>query len=222
MIMKYFILFISLFMASQLIAQESKSEQILKDIHLLELENNRIIMGEYMKVLNDSTSVIPIDNLNKDMVASFRNSRPELQDLQKQLEKNQKELDAIKQKDAEYRKYREDYVGSTGDEREKQRGIYRKIVDRLSKSDSRFKELYDSNKRISQRLNYLTLTGMIADYHARGEVFPESLIPFKDLRTFNELSKVRENRNKLAGLTKLYGSVLEKELRQKYNLSDSD
>ena len=220
--MKQTILIITLFFAGQIFAQnEPKSEQIAKEIQSLELENNKYILNEYIKEQSDTTSNIPIQNFSGKLVTDFQNNHQDLKDLKDEFEKNTKAIDEIKYSDSEYRKYRENFVGSTGDERKKQEGIYHKIYNRLYKSNKKFKELIDENKKTLAKLNYSTLVQMTAEYHQRGEILSTKFIPYSDLYRYKELSTVKENQNKIDILNSLYKKILEKEFRLKYNISDS-
>lgn len=220
--MKQTILIITLFFAGQIFAQnETKSEQIAKEIQSLELENNYQILNEYIKEQCDTTSNIPIQNFSRKLVTDFQNNHQNLKELKDEFDKNTKAIDEIKQNDSEYRKYRVNFVGSTGDERKKQEAIYRNIYSRLYKSNKKFKELNDSNRKTFAKLNYLTLVQMTADYHQRGEILSTKFIPYTDLYRYKELPKVKENQNKIDILSGIYKKILEKELRLKYNINDS-
>ena len=220
--MKQTILIIMLFFAGQIFAQnETKSEQIAKEIQSLELENNYQILNEYIKEQCDTTSNIPIQNFSRKLVTDFQNNHQNLKELKDEFDKNTKAIDEIKQNDSEYRKYRVNFVGSTGDERKKQEAIYRNIYSRLYKSNKKFKELNDSNRKTFAKLNYLTLVQMTADYHQRGEILSTKFIPYTDLYRYKELPKVKENQNKIDILSGIYKKILEKELRLKYNINDS-
>ncbi len=220
--MKQTILIIMLFFAGQIFAQnETKSEQIAKEIQSLELENNYQILNEYIKEQCDTTSNIPIQNFSRKLVTDFQNNHQNLKELKDEFDKNTKAIDEIKQNDSEYRKYRVNFVGSTGDERKKQEAIYRNIYSRLYKSNKKFKELNDSNRKTFAKLNYLTLVQMTADYHQRGEILSTKFIPYTDLYRYKELPKVKEKQNKIDILSGIYKKILEKELRLKYNINDS-
>jgi|GEM_PF-4868789 len=220
--MKQTILIITLFFAGQIFAQnEPKSEQIAKEIQFLELENNKLILNEYIKEQCDTTSYIPIQNFSRKLVADFQNNHQDLKELKDEFDKNTKAIDEIKNSYSEYRKYRENFVGSTGDERKKQEAIYRNIYSRLYKSNKKFKELNDTNRKTLAKLNYLTLVQMTADYHRREEILSTKFIPYSDLYRYKELSTVKENQNKIDILNGLYKKILEKEFRLKYNISDS-
>ena len=220
--MKQTILIIALFFTGQILAQkETKSEQIAKEIQIMELENNKLILNEYIKEQCDTSSNIPIHAMNRKLVADFQNNHHDLKALKVEYEKNTKAIDEIKNSDSEYQKYRVNYVRSTGDERKKQEAIYFDIYNRLNISNTKFKELNDRNRKILSKLNYLTLVQMTAEYHQRGEILSTRFIPYSDSYRYKELSKVRENQNKIDILNRLYKKILEKELRLKYNISDS-
>ncbi len=220
--MKQTILIISLFFAGQIFAQnETKSELIAKEIQLLELENNYLILNEYIKEQCDTSSTIPIQNFSRKLVTDFQNSHQELKELKDEFNKSAKVIDEIKQKDSEYRKYRENFVGSTGDERKKQEAIYRNIYNRLNKSNKKFKELNDLNRKVFAKLNYLTLVKMTSDYHQRGEILSTKFISYSDFFRYKELPTIKENQNKIDILSGLYKKLLENELRLKYDISDS-
>lgn len=220
--MKHAILLITLFFAGQAFAQsESKSEQIAKEIQSLELESNKLILNEYIKEQSDTTLNISIQNIGRKLLADFQNSHPDLKELKDEFDSNIKAIDKIKYSYSDYRKYRENFVGSTGEERKKQEAIYRGIYNKLYKSDKKFKELNDINRKVLAKLNYLTLTQMIAEHHQRNEVFNTAFIPYTDLNRYQQLSKIKENRKKIDVLNGLYRRVLEKELDQKYNTNDS-
>jgi hypothetical protein len=220
--MKQTILIITLFFGGQIFAQnQTKSEQIAKEIQLLELENNKLILNEYIKEQCDTTSYIPIQNFSRKLVIDFQNKNQNLKELKDEFDKTTKAIDAIKYSDSEYRKYRENFVGSIGDERKKQEAIYRNIYSRLYNSNKKFKELNDENKKILAKLNYLTLVQMTADYQQRGEILSTKFIPYTDLYRYREISAVKENQKKIDILNGLYKKILEKEFRLKYNISDS-
>lgn len=220
--MKQTILFIALLVCGQLFAQQTpKSEQIAKEIQSLELENNNLILNEYIKEQCDTTSKIMIESLSKKIVEDFQLSRTDLKELKDEFEKNKKEINAIKQSDSEYRKYRKNFEGSTGEERKEQQAIYAKIRSRLYRTDSNFKRLMDENRKIHSKLNYLTLVQMTADYHKRGEILSTKFIPYADLNRYNENFKVKENLKKITILNMLYKKVVDEEMREKYNIVDS-
>lgn len=220
--MKTSIFPIMLFLAVQAFAQGvTKSELISKEIQLLELENNKIILSEYIKEQCDSTSCIPIYNLGGKLINDFQNSHKELKVLKEEYDLNVKAIDKIKYRDSEYRKYRENYVGSSGEARKKQEAIYRSIHNRLYKSNENFKALSDKNRKILSRLNYLTLVQIATEYHHKGEVLPTRFIPYTDMSRYKELSKVKENQKKIDALNMIYRKVIEKEFQEKYNVNDS-
>lgn len=220
--MKKIILTIMLFLAGQAFAQGvAKSELISKEIQSLEFENNKIILSEYIKEQCDSTSCIPIYNLGKKLISDFQNSHKELKVLKEEYDLNVKAIDKIKYRDSEYRKYRENYVGSSGEARKKQEAIYRSIHNRLYKSNENFKALSDKNRKILSRLNYLTLVQIATEYHHKGEVLPTRFIPYTDMSRYKELSKVKENQKKIDALNTIYRKVIEKEFQEKYNVNDS-
>jgi hypothetical protein len=220
--MKQLTLIIALLFTGQIFSQkEAKSELIAKEIQFLELENNKLILNEYIKEQCDTASNIPIHSISRKLVPDFQNSHPNLRVLKDEFEKNTKAVDEIKHSDSEYQKYRVDYVRSTGDERKKQEAIYFDICSRLSKTNNEFKTLNDRNKKVLSKLNYLTLLQMTAEYHQRGEVLSIKFIPYEDLWRYKEITKVKENQKKIDILNGLYKKVLEKELRLKFNISDS-
>lgn len=220
--MKQTILIITLVFAGQIFAQnELKSDQIAKEIRFLELDNNKLILNEYIKELCDTTSNIPIQNLSRKLVTDFQNNHPNLKELKDEFDKTVKEIDLIKYQDPEYRKYRVNYVGSTGEERKRQEEIYRTIFNRLNRDNKKFKELNIKSKPIFCKLNYLTLVQMVSEYHERGEILPTNFIPFPELYRYKEMTKVKENQKKMDILNSLYKKILERELRLKYNINDS-
>lgn len=220
--MKQPIFIIMLFLAGQVFAQNGlKSDQIAKEIQLLELENNHLILNEYIKEQCDTTSNIPIQNLSRKLVTDFQIKHSNLKELKDKFDKNIKGIDSIKNKDAEYMKYRGNYVASTGAERTKQTVIYWNIYNRLNRDNKKFKELNTNNKPIISKLNYLTLVEMTAEYQEKKEILPTNFIPYPELRRYLDLTKVKENQKKLDILNSLYKKILEKELRTKYNISDS-
>lgn len=94
--MKTSIFPIMLFLAVQAFAQGvTKSELISKEIQLLELENNKIILSEYIKEQCDSTSCIPIYNLGGKLINDFQNSHKELKVLKEEYDLNVKAIDKI-------------------------------------------------------------------------------------------------------------------------------
>ncbi len=220
--MKHGILIITLFFALQIFAQhDPKSSQIAKEILSLELENNYLILTAYIKEQCDTISNIPIQNISQKLVANFQNKHPDLKELKDEFDENTKAIDKIKQSDAEYRKYRVNFVGSTGDERKKQEAIYRTIYNRMYKSNKKFKALNDTNRKILGKLNFSTLVRMTDDYHQRGEILSTKFIPYTDLFRYKELPTIKENQNKIDILSRLYKKILETELRLKYNINDS-
>ena len=62
---------------------------------------------------------------------------------------------------------------------------------------------------------------MTAEYQEKKEILPTNFIPYTELRRYLDLTKVKENQKKLDILNSLYKKILEKELRTKYNISDS-
>ena len=220
--MKQIILLIAILVCGQTFAQQaSKSDKIAKEIQLLELENNNLILKEYIKEQCDTTSRIKLEKISKKLVDDFQLSRPELKILKDQFDENKRQIDSIKYKDSEYRKYKKDIVGTTGKEKEEQRKIYKKIRYRLYKSDAKFKELMDENKKIYAKLSYLTLVQMTDDYNERGEILPTNFIPSADLYRYKQNYKVQENQKKINILNSLSKKVLEDEFKEKYNISDS-
>lgn len=218
--MKQIILLITLCLTVQVYAQQNlKSGQIQKDIQALELENDKIIMSEYIKTLTDST-YISLKDIGENRVKIFQNKYPNLKKLKEEIDKNQKELDAIKRKDVEYKAYRAEFDAATTEGRKKMNAVYQKIFDRIYKSDKDFKQLYDKNKKLHRKLNYQTLIQIINEYHDKGETVPSNFINYTELREFKNLSKVKENQSKIRILNQLYDETLEKELRQNYNLPD--
>ena len=86
--MKHTILIIMLFFAGQIFAQnETKSEQIAKEIQSLELENNYLILNEYIKEQCDTTSNIPIQNFSRKLVTDFQNKHQDLKELKDEFDK---------------------------------------------------------------------------------------------------------------------------------------
>lgn len=221
--MKQIIILIALAFTSLTFAQQTpKSEQIAKEIQVLELENNNLILNEFIKEQCDTTSKIQIQNLSEKLVDDFILSHPDLKSLKEEFDLNKEKINTIKKEDPEYRKYRKNFVGSTGDEKKEQEAIYMKIRARLYNSNPEFKDLMDKNKKIHSKLNYLTLVQMTGDYQKRGEILPTKIIPFADLNRYKETFKVKENQKKINILNDLYRKVIEEELKLKYDIKETE
>lgn len=219
--MRQTILFFFLLFAGQIFAQsESKSKLLANEIQYLELENNSLILDKYINEQCDTTSNIPILKIGTHLVLDFQNTHANLKELKDEYDKITRQLDSIKYREPEYRKYTENFVGVVGEERKKQQAAYKKIFNKLYNSNKNFKELWDNGRKVLSKLNYQTLLQMTEDYHQRKEILPIDFIPYTDLRRYKEMTKVKENQRRIEILNSLYKKALENELSKKYDIDD--
>lgn len=219
--MKQKVLLIILFFTGHTYAQnELKSEQIAKEIHFLELENNKLILNQYIAEQTDSTKNIPIFGISVSLVNNFQNKHADIKSMRDNYELVRKQQDSIKNKDPEYKKINKTYIESSFEEKRKLEGKFNQIYNRLCKENLRFKELVDKGNTLLYKTNYAILVQMANEYELKGEVLPTSFIPSEDLYRYTNNIKVRENTNKLNILNLLYRKVLENELKLKFAIDN--
>jgi len=186
------------------------------------LENNKLILEQYISEKADSMSEIPIFRNNALLMTNFQNSHPDLKQMRAIHDSYVKQCDSIKNCDSEYKKIiKQQHSASTSEERMSINGKIPQVNERLYKENKQFEDLSDKAKAMLHKINLAMLKQMLIEFQAKGELVPVNFIANKNLKRYKQNFTVTENTNKLVSLHELYRKTFEKEFAQKNENKDS-
>jgi hypothetical protein len=203
-------------------AQQSKSNEIQREIKRLELENNKLILEQYISEKTDSMSEIPLFRNNTLLMTNFQDSHPDFKQMRAIHDFYIKQCDSIKNCDSEYKKLNKQLNSATTSE--ETMNIHLKINqinERLSRENKQFKELTNKAKALNHKAHLAMLKLMLIEYQASGILVPVNFMAHTNLMRYQNNFTVAENMNKLKALHELYHATFEKEFAQKNEKKDS-
>jgi len=220
--MKKIVFILLLFVPGFTYAQQSKSDEIQKEIKGLELENNKLILNQYISEKTDSMSPVPIFRNNDLLMTNFQNSHPDLKKMRDLHDSYVKQRDSIQTNDPEYKKLlKQEKSASTFEERANINVKLRQFNEQLYKENKQFNELSDKVVMMQHKTNLAILKQMLSEYQAKGELVPVNFIAPANLKRYENNFTVKENQNKIEVLHQLYRKTFENEYSQKDGKKDS-
>ena len=134
--------------------------------------------------------------------AAYYAADDSLSSMRRVYERVGEKVDAVLDDDAEYRALQEKYIpvlGTPAMRQEYDRAVAG-IYDRLSRDDAAFREALPQRAVLRSQIGFRLLEAVSADYRAKGECLPPTLIPDSVYRIIIEEDDIREAESELSAL----------------------
>lgn len=196
---------------------QNQSDSIYKEIHVIELQNNKVVLEQYFVEHSDYRVMVPTYAINYSLVNSFVRNNSKLakldddyKDLVKQCENIRKNTEEFKRLDKKYQ------LEADVEKKRKMSTSFVKHSKELASKNPAYKSLLEQSDSVRILLNHLILETMFKEYQATGKIMPTTFISNDDLNRYKENQIFKTNLIRLSILNRSLTVAIEEELSKKY------